>query len=240
MNVNLKSKVVFITGGAQGLGAHMALDLAKQGAVLVINYKNSEKQARALLKRIKKFSPRSIALQADLTKKQDVNRIFKQIFTKFNKVDVLINNIGNFIYKSIDKTSPEEVKEVMESNIYTMFSCTKKVLPRMKKQKFGKIINFGCAGCERLTVREHTTPYYLAKSGVYMLSKALAEKYAKYNININCISPGILESSVVKIKTPTGDYIKFKDINNVVLFLLSQEAQAVNGANIEVAGAWLP
>lgn len=110
----------------------------------------------------------------------------------------------------------------------------------MQKKKWGRIINFGCVGADNLTIREKTTPYYIAKSGVIMLTKVLAYEYAKYGITINSISPGILQTSVAKPKTPTGKFAEFEDIINAVNFLLKDDSSYINGANLEVAGGWRP
>ena len=110
----------------------------------------------------------------------------------------------------------------------------------MKKKKWGRIINFGCAAADSITIRERTTPYYIAKTGVIMLTKVLAYEYAHYGITVNSVSPGILKTSITKPPTPSGKYAQFEDILNAVNFLLKTESNYINGANIEIAGGWRP
>ena len=110
----------------------------------------------------------------------------------------------------------------------------------MKKKKWGRIINFGCVAADSLTVRKNTTPYYIAKTGVIMLTKVLAYEYAKFAITVNSVSPGILKTSVAKPPTPSGGYAQFEDIENAINFILSPASGYLNGANIEVAGGWRP
>ena len=110
----------------------------------------------------------------------------------------------------------------------------------MKKKGWGRIINFGCVAGDSITVRKNTTPYYIAKTGIIMLTKTFAYEYAKYNITVNSVSPGILKTSIVKARTPKGRYADFPDIINAINFLLKEESDYVNGANIEVAGGWRP
>ena len=110
----------------------------------------------------------------------------------------------------------------------------------MVKEKWGRIINFGCVAADAITVRKNTTPYYIAKTGVIMYTKVLAYQYALYQITVNSISPGILKTSIVKTKTPTNHLADFADISNAVNFLLKEESSYINGANLEISGGWRP
>ena len=233
------TKIALVTGSAKNLGKAIALDLAKQGFTVALAYLNSQKEAKQTLKKINRIS-RGEIFRADLKDNRQVKNLIKQINLKLGSVDILINLIGNFIYTPINKTSFDKFKDVIESNLYSTFLCCQAVLPQMQKRKYGRIINFGCVGAESLTVRKNTTPYYIAKSGVIMLTKVLAYEYAKYNITVNSVSPGILNTSVVKTKTPTNRFTDFSDIQNAINFLLKEDSAYINGANIEVSGAWRP
>lgn len=234
---NLKGKIALVTGSAKNLGCFIATDLAKQGTKVAIHYRSSKKEAESTLKEVKKYSD-GIMVKADLTNKTQVTSMVRFIEVNLGPVDILINLIGTFIYKPITDTSFEEFKDVIESNLYSTFLCSKEVLPAMVKQKWGRIINFGNVGAENILIREKTTPYMIAKTGVIMLTKVMASEYAKYGITVNSISPGILETSVVKPKTPTGRYAQFIDIINVINFIMREESSYINGANIEIAGGF--
>lgn len=236
---NLDDKITLVTGSAKNLGRAIALDLAKQGAKVVIHYQSSEKEARQTLNEIKKYSE-GIIIKADLTRENEVINLFQTAKKKLGTVDVLVNTIGNFIFEPITTTTFAKFKDVIGSNLYSTFLCCQQALPSMQKKKWGRIINFGCVGADNLTIREKTTPYYIAKSGVIMLTKVLAFEYAKYGITINSISPGILQTSIAKPKTPTGKFAEFEDIINAINFLLKDDSHYVNGANLEVAGGWQP
>ncbi|HIK00997.1 TPA: SDR family oxidoreductase [archaeon] len=238
--LSLIEKVAVITGSNRGLGRAVAIELAKRGAILVLNYRKSKKAADKAFAEIKRHSPKSILIKANVSSEKDVKRMFSYVFKRFHRVDILINNVGNFLFKKISQHSHSEFRGVIESNLYGTFLCSKSVLEKMRARKYGKIINIGCAGCDRITIREHTTPYYIAKTGVYMLTKAMAAEEAKYKININMVSPGILETSIVKQKVPAGRLASHKDIINAILFLLNENSSYINGANIEVAGGWVP
>lgn len=234
---NISNKIALITGSAKNLGRAIALDLAKKGAKVVIHYQSSEKEAKQTLNEIKKHSE-GIMVQADLINEKEIINLFQTIKKESGTVDILVNTIGNFIFEPITSTTFAKFKDVIESNLYSTFLCCREALPTMQKKKWGRIINFGCVGADNLTIREKTTPYYIAKTGVIMLTKVLAYEYAKYGITINSISPGILQTSVAKPKTPSGKFAEFADIINAVNFLLKDDSSYINGANLEVAGGW--
>lgn len=237
--MTLKGKIALVTGSAKNLGRAIAVELAKQDIKVAIHYHTNEKKAQQTLKEIRRYS-NGVMVKADLINQKDAVTMFRYIVTKLGNVDILINLVGNFIFEPITTTTFEKFKDVIKSNLYSTFLCCQAVLPHMKKGGWGRIINFGCVGAESITIREKTTPYYIAKTGVIMLTKVLAYEYAKYGITINSISPGILETSVAKPKTPSGKYAQFIDIINVINFIIKEESSYINGANIEVAGGWRP
>lgn len=235
---SLEGKVALVTGSAKGLGRAMAVSLAKEGAVVVVHYRSSRKEADATLAEVRRFSPKSIMVHGDVNSAAEISSMFRQIKSRFGRLDILINNVGDFIFKSISETSAGEFSNVIDSNLKAVFLCSLEALRMMRKQKSGHIINFGCVGADRITIREKTTPYYIAKTGVYMLSKAMAQSEARNGVRINTISPGVLETSVAK---PAGSVIiRHDDIINAMLFLLCSSSWKITGANIEVSGGWIP
>src|SRR3989344_3651131 len=192
-------KVALVTGAAKNLGNAIALDLAKQGILTAVHYHSSKIDAQKVLKEIKKYS-QGIIVKGDLTDPKGVDSVFNTIEISLGTVDILINTIGNFIFQPISKTDFLKFRDVIESNLYSTFLTSQKALPKMASKKWGRIINFGCVAAESITIRKNTTPYYIAKTGVIMLTKILAAEYAKYHITVNSVSPGILKTSIVKTK----------------------------------------
>ena len=234
-------KVAVVTGSAKGLGKSIALTLADRGYTLVIHYRKSRSEAQEVLGKIKKRSPRSILVNADLSWESEVKKMFAQIFAKLKRVDLLVNNVGGFLYKKFSQMTTSEFRGLIESNVYSTLFCSRAVLPVMRKQKSGQIINIGVVGAERLNLLEKSAPYFYAKHGVYMLTKMVAHEEAKYGIHVNMISPASLDTAIFKSSDfPMGRSVRYDDVVKALLFLISADAYYINGANIEVAGGFIP
>lgn len=234
-----RKRVAFVTGSAKGLGKEIALSLAKKGYSVIMHYYKNKRLAEKSFHELKNIT-KAMLVKGDLTNPKIVDKIFTKIKKEFERLDILINNVGNFFYKDFSKTSLEEIKEIYNNNVSTMFLCTKKAIPLMRKNKFGRIINFGCVGAEKLVVREKTTPYYAAKASVIMFSKAFAEQEKGTGITVNVISPGVLETSkYFPDDFDKKDLVFLSDIVNKVLSLVS-ENNTMTGKNFIIAKNWKP
>ncbi len=236
-----QEKVAVVTGSAKGLGREIAIALAKKGYSIVVHYRKSKKEAEQILSLVKKVSKNSILVAGDLTLEKDVNRILKEVLKKFGQVDLLVNNVGDYLYKEFGKTTNKEFKNIIESNLYPPLFCSRAVLPAMRKAKTGYIINIGTVGAERLTLRSKSTPYFMAKNALYYLTKIMAWEEAKNGIHINMISPASLVTDIFNPDDfPMGRSAKYDDVIKIILFLISDAAYYINGSNIEVAGGFVP
>ncbi len=222
-------KTVLITGAGQRLGKNIAELLVKNGYAVILHYHTSKKQTLALAKKIG-----AKTLYADFRKKNSISKMFEKI----PEVDMVINTVGSFIYQPLFQTSVEQFETCIENNLFFAYALTSSAIPLFQKKNFGRIIHFGSVGCDQITARPLTTPYYIAKTGLFMLTKSFAQELKNTGITINMVTPGILPTGVKPAKkAPT---IPFDDVANVVLFLVSEENKHINGANIEVAGGWRP
>ena len=236
----LMQKVAVVTGSAKGLGKAIALALADEGYIVVIHYRRSKRQAQKTLAEVCRKSPKSILAEGDLLDEKAVENIYEEIYKKLGRVDLLVNNVGDFIYKEFGKTTNAEFRDIIESNLYPSLFCSRAVLPYMRKTKAGHIINIGTVGAERLTQRAKSTPYFMAKNALYYLTKVMAWEEAKNGVHINMVSPASLATDIFKPSDfPMGRTAKYEDVVKVIKFLTSADAYYINGANIEVAGGFI-
>ncbi len=191
-------KSAIVTGAAKGLGKEIALALTADGYAVAINYNKSRKRAGETLRKLRMLNPKCIAIQGDLTKEKNVNRLIASVIKKFGRIDVLVNNIGDFHYKPILETKVQEIEQVFQNNVSTAFMCSKAALEHMKN---GRILNIGSVGCDETLAPKMTTPYYMAKTALWQLTKTMARATKKATVNM--VSLGILKSSVVKKKGAT-------------------------------------
>lgn len=229
-------KVAFVTGAAKGLGRAIAVTLSKQDYFVLVNYRSSKTDAEETLRLVKQYGDGTLA-QGDMLNRDDREAIFATIRTQYKRLDVLINLIGDFHFKTMEETTAEDIDAVFRSNVDTMYSCCREALPIMRAQQYGRIINFGAAGCERPVLREKTTPYYLAKTGVLMLTQVMAaeEVQRKSGVTLNCISPGVLETSVAF--PPGAPIVPLQEVVDALLALIASDR---NGENVTVSRGWLP
>ena len=227
-----------VTGSAKGLGRQVALDLASQGADVCINYRHSKKEAEEVVRDIRKMGQKSFALKADVAKAKDATRLVNDAANKLGGLDILVNNVGNYLKKDLSEVTAQEWEGMIAGNLNCTFYCTQAALPRMRKQKFGRIVNMGVAGSAKIEPKPATTAYSIAKTGVLMLTKTVAATEAKNGITCNMVSPGVMERSVVHPQMPMGRDAKLEEVSRAVLFLASRKSGYITGQNMEVAGAY--
>ena len=169
--------------------------------------------------------------------------IQKAIENQFRSVAVvlaflILGSVLMFVAEKFSKMSANQFRDVMESNLYGTLYCSRAALKFMRRQKSGNIINIGCAACERVVLRKNTAVYYHAKNGVYVLTKLMATEEKKRGIRVNIISPGIMENSVVLPKGFKGRVVRFREIADAMLKLISDKS--ANGRHVQVLGGWVP
>lgn len=224
----MTQKTALITGATGPLGSHIARALAQAGYFVFVNYRSNKSLAQKLAHKI-----HGRVVQADVTKQKDVAKLFKTT----GPVDILINGVGDFIYKPLAKISNKEFHNILHSNLLSAWYCTKAVLPAMREKKFGIIINFGTAGCDKLSARPLTTPYYIAKTALLMLTRSLANEEKPNGIKLFCISLGVLPHGV---RPPGAPLIEYNDISKGVLKLLKPKSKIKTGYNLKISKGWKP
>ena len=238
-----------ITGGSRGIGRATALEFAKKGYAVAINYVNSEKSARELaLNIMREFSVPACAYKADVKNRSEVEEMTEKIQNDFGTITVLVNNAGISTQNDFRSIGEDEWKTMLSTHLDGAFNCTQCVLPRMIERQYGKIINVGSMW--GITGGSCEVHYSTAKAGLIGFTKSLAKELAPSGITVNCVCPGVIETDMTKIfdETTLND-LKNKpllkrlgtpnDIAKSVSFLASKEADYITGQILNVSGGFL-
>ncbi len=235
------SPVAVVTGGARRLGRHLCTALAARGYDVVILYRESEADARSLERQIADTGRRARALVVDVSVNTQVATVFADIAAHEGRVDLLVNNVGNYNPQHVTKLDPSVWDATLATNLSGAYYCCFHALALMASG--GSIVNIGMAGLEGIRANVHGADYYVSKTGLLVLTRALAAAYAEKNIRVNMVSPGQLDNSVdlpspedIGRWVPLGRAGALHDIAQAVGYLL--EASYVTGVNIDVAGGY--
>lgn len=241
-------RVAVVTGSSRGIGRAIALRLVRDGYIVVVNYRTDESAAASVLAEIQPVSPFSIAVHADVSTPEGAEALIGKTMETFKRLDVLVNNVGPFLVKPLVETSDREWRQMIDGNLGSVFYCTRTVLPQMRAHRQGNIINVGALNIDALQLGVFEAPaYYVAKAGVMMLTRWLARSEAPFNIRVNAVSPGFIETEEYAKypeaerarwthMIPTGTFGQPEDIAKAVGFLVSDEARYITGAVLHVHG----
>ena len=231
-------RVALVTGSAKGIGRAILLALAREGFAVAVHYRTSEGLAEATRQEAEALGVRAIKVRADLTREEEVAGLVEEVRYHLGGVGVLVNNVGDYLYKPIEEVSLEEWRWILDTNLTATFLLTQKVLPLMVEQGYGRIVNLGYAGAQNLLARPHITPYAIAKTGVVLYTKAIAKRFAAAGITANVVAPGVAENSISKPiqEIPMGRLALLEEIARAVLFFVHEPY--LTGQVLEVAGGW--
>jgi 3-oxoacyl-[acyl-carrier protein] reductase len=235
----LEGRVGLVTGSARKVGSALAVALADAGADVAVHYLKRAEAAAKTAAAVRSKGRRVLTVKADVTKEKQVERMFRSVEQRLGAVDLLINNVGDFLLKPLSKISTTEWQQILASNLHSAFYCSRRALPGMRKRSFGRIINLGYGPCDRLEALDRTALYHMAKTALLVYTKALAREEAGHGITVNMISPGTLFTSVNRpsVKTiPAGRYARYADITHAALFLLKNTSAYITGTNLSVTG----
>ena len=236
-------KNALVTGSAKRIGRATLLALAREGCNVGVHYLRSKKEALDVKKEAKSLGVKAEVFKADVRKPLECKRLIKEFVTEFGRLDILVNNVGNFIRKPLNEFEPAEWDEMIDSNLNCSYYCSKYALEAMRRQKGlggerGNIINISMAGCENVQANTTTTAYQIAKTGILVLTRTMALMEAPNGIRVNAVSPGILGDSVVKHPVPMKRLGTGEDVANAIVFLVSGKAKYITGANLSVSGGY--
>ena len=241
----LKDKVAIVTGGTRGIGRAIALKLADKGANIVINYRNSDKEAEELKAILEEKGVKVLTVKCDISNFEDSKNLMNKCKEVFGKIDILVNNAGITKDTLIMRMKEEDFDSVIDVNLKGTFNCAKHASAIMLKQRFGKIINMtsvvGIAG------NAGQVNYAASKAGVIGLTKSLAKELGSRGITVNAVAPGFINTDMTaslseKVKEEASKKIPLKrlgdpeDVANLVGFLASDAANYITGQVINVDG----
>lgn len=240
------NKTAIITGAAKGIGRAIAKDFAMSGYNVCINYNTSEKEAKELCEELKKNGCNAIIYKADITNREEVDKMVDYVLGTYGKVDVLINNAGISDYKLFIDLTQEDMQRMLNVNIIGVFNTTQSVLNKsMISRKDGTIINissiWGMVGASL------EVAYSTSKAAIIGMSKALAKELAPSNITVNVVAPGAISTDmlgalskedldVLKEEIPLGKIGAVEDVAASVKFLASYDARYITGQVISPNG----
>ena len=237
-------RVALVTGGARRLGAGICRHLAKQGYRVVVNYRRSIVPAKALVRAIEHKGGEAISIRGDVTRLADVNRMVGRLRSVYGRLDVLVNNVGEYLEKPLSDVSSEEWDGIVRSNLSSVFICCKAALPLLRSSGRGRIIVIGYAPAGRLAASARCSVYHIAKTGALILAKSLAVEEAVNRVTVNMVSPGTIFNSVKKPSKdprayiPAGRFCRYSDIFGILDYLLSERASYVTGGHFVVSGGY--
>lgn len=241
-------KTVVITGASKGIGAATAILFAEKGYNVVIGYNKSAESAKILTTSLRSRGHSVIAMKVDVSNRLETDLLVKESYYKFGRIDVFINNAGISNVGLITEIDDIDVNRIFDVNLKGVYNCCKSVTPVMVNQKFGRIINIASmwgevgASCE--------VAYSASKAGVIGLTKALAKELAPSNITVNCISPGIIETTMNKnislqdieefvATVPLGRIGYPEEIANMAYYLSGENADYITGQVFGINGGFV-
>ena len=238
---DLKDKVALVTGAARRVGAAIARKLHAHGATVLMHYRGSEPEAIALEAELNALRPGSaLRVKADLLAHGAPELLVRTAVERFGRLDILVNNVGNYLYAPWDEVTDEQWDDIVASNLGATLATCQAAVPLMRAQGYGRIVNLGYAGAGSLAARPNLLAYAHAKAGVLLVTRSIARAEAANGITVNVVAPGVIETSVTQPlrEIPAGRLGFVEEVSKSVLFLAAEESGYVTGQEIAVAGGW--
>src|SRR5947207_10059835 len=198
----LSNKTALVTGASKGIGKGIALELARRGSDVAINFNADAEGAEAVAAEIRGMGRKAMVVGANVGLAADVERMFDTVLQEFERLDILVNNAGVQTWKALLDLEEREWDRVIETNLKGCFLCTQRAARCMKDRRYGRIVNIG-SGCNKVAF-PHLVDYTASKGGIEMFTKVAAVELAPHQITVNCVAPGAIE--IERTKHEAGDY----------------------------------
>ncbi|QKY69002.1 3-oxoacyl-[acyl-carrier-protein] reductase [Lentibacillus sp. CBA3610] len=241
----LEGKNALVTGASRGIGRAIALELARQGANVAVNYAGSEDKAQSVVEEMKQMGVQSLKIQANVADENEAKSMIKEVVSEFGSLDILVNNAGINRDNLLMRMKEDEFDQVIDTNLKGVFQCIKAVSRQMMKQKGGRIINV--SSVVGVSGNAGQANYTAAKAGVIGLTKSTAKEFASRNILVNAVAPGFISTDMTDALTdeqkegmlsliPLEKLGDAEDVARVVRFLASEDAKYITGQTINIDG----
>jgi 3-oxoacyl-[acyl-carrier protein] reductase len=246
--MSLRNRVALITGGSRGIGKGLAMRLAHEGARITIAYRSNKVAAQQTLRQMQAGGADCVAVETDVTDAARCDQLVKTVVDRFGRLDIVVNNVGDFRWGTLAESPLEEWQRISTSNLYTVLYMSRAVLPQMRKARWGRVINLGAVGAERAFGQAKISAYAAAKAAVVALSRSLALEEAKNGITVNVVNPSSIDENELTLEEarrirdarfPIGRPPTVEDVAATVAFFASEEAEYVTGQVVNVSGGWM-
>jgi glucose 1-dehydrogenase len=248
MDLGLVGKVALVTGGSRSIGRAVALELGREGATVIVNYRSASSEADRVVQEIVSLGSEAYAVRADVGNHEAVTTMFADVWSKFGRLDILVNNAGIIRRTPFVETDERDWRAVLDTNLTGYFLCGQAAARLMIKQSAGAIVNMSSANEE--VASRNVTAYAVAKGGVRMLTRQMAYELAPHGIRVNSVAPGMIETDLnrsnlqdpafraeVLAAIPMGVVGSPVDVAGAVAYLASSRASFVSGATLVMDGA---
>ena len=246
--MSINGKVALVTGASRGIGRAIAIELAREGVLVAINYRTNEDEAKKTLEEIKALGGNGVLLQGDVSSYDECKSMIQDITNILGKIDILVNNAGVSKVGLFMDMDIKEIDSLMSTNLKGVINLTHAALPHMVGKKSGTIINISSiwgnvgASCEVI--------YSTSKGGINLFTKSLAKEMSLSGIRINAIAPGVIDTEMnnflsneekecLKEEIPMGCFGEGKDIADAVLFLCSNKSKYITGQVLTIDGGFI-
>jgi acetoacetyl-CoA reductase/3-oxoacyl-[acyl-carrier protein] reductase len=245
----LNGKTALVTGASRGIGRAIAIELAREGAKVAINFQNNEEKAKEVAYDIRKFGGTCTLVKANLANPQEARAMVKKAAEEFGHLDILVNNAGITRDKMLTKMTDEDWTEVIQTNLNAVFFTTSAAIPIMAAQSYGRIVNVSSMNGQVGAVGQAN--YSASKGGVFAFTRTAALELARSNITVNAVAPGFTETDMfakvpanlqaqIRGRIPLNRFAQPEEIAKAVLYLVA-DGDYITGQTISVnGGAFMP
>jgi 3-oxoacyl-[acyl-carrier protein] reductase len=246
--MSLRNRVAVVTGGTRGIGKGIAVGLARQGARVALVYRANKAAAQTALRQLQAEGADCVAVETDITDPARAEQCIRTVADRCGRVDILVNNVGEFRWGTLADSSVDEWTGIFDSNVTTVFHMCRAALPHMRRGRWGRIINLGAVGAERAFGQAKISAYAAAKAAVVAMSRSLALEEAKNAITVNVVNPSSIDEKDLTLEEarklkdaryPIGRPPTVDDVAAAVSFFASEEAEYVTGQVGNVSGGWM-